>query len=539
MGNLKIGTRLTLAFTMTFICMLVIGCISIAAMSQLQLEVDTLATDRYPKVIMLQNAKDHLNVIARSLRNMLLVESKEELAKELRRVAESRESIAKIFSELQKVVKSDKGKALLKDVLEKRAAYVKSYVTLMKLIDKGDRAGATRELLTSVRMTQAAYFQSLDKMVEYQSEGVEISARLAQEMSRSRRIITLAVLALALVVSVVSTTFIVKSITVPVAQLVTANDRLASKDLTVTIDLQRNDEIGQLAESSRRVIASLRQVLRQVSDTSGQIASASIQLQSTAEQIATGAEEVASQTSTVATASQEMAATSSEIAANCSAAADASQQSSESAANGGAIVQETISGMRNIAERVKSSACTIENLGARSEQIGAIIGTIEDIADQTNLLALNAAIEAARAGEQGRGFAVVADEVRALAERTTKATKEISEMIKAVQCETKIAVRSMEEGVHEVERGMKSSQRSGEALQTILLQISEVAMQINQIATAAEQQTATTAEITMNVQQVTDVVHETARGAGETASASSQLASSAQILEKLVGQFRL
>ena len=140
-----------------------------------------------------------------------------------------------------------------------------------------------------------------------------------------------------------------------------------------------------------------------------------------------------------------------------------------------------------IALRVSQTAQTVETLGSRSYQIGQIIGSIEDRADQTNLLALNAAIEAARAGEQGRGFAVVADEVRALAERTTKATKEIGEMIKSIQLETKSAVSAMEEGGMQVEQGTIAAAKSGEALRNILEQIGNVTVQVNQIAVAAEQ----------------------------------------------------
>jgi len=203
------------------------------------------------------------------------------------------------------------------------------------------------------------------------------------------------------------------------------------------------------------------------------------------------------------------------------------------------VVQETITGMSQIAERVKRTAHTIENLGTCSEQIGEIVGTIEDIADQTNLLALNAAIEAARAGEQGRGFAVVADEVRALAERTTKATKEIAEMIKTIQRETNEAVTAMHEGVLEVENRTAASYESEKALDDILNRINEVSMQINQIATAAEEQTAVTGEITTNVQQVTDVVGRTARGVNEIAAASAVLASDASFLQALVGRFKV
>jgi methyl-accepting chemotaxis protein len=203
------------------------------------------------------------------------------------------------------------------------------------------------------------------------------------------------------------------------------------------------------------------------------------------------------------------------------------------------VVEKTVIVMEHIAERVQASAKTVESLGERSDQIGAIIGTIEDIADQTNLLALNAAIEAARAGGQGRGFAVVADEVRALAERTTRATKEIGEMIKAIQHETKDAVASMEQGVHQVEAGTGEAAKSGHALQDILAQINDVAMQVNQIATAAEEQTATTSEISNNIQQITEVVQQTSQSAQESATEAAQLNGNAEELQRLVRQFKL
>lgn len=312
---------------------------------------------------------------------------------------------------------------------------------------------------------------------------------------------------------------------------------VADGDLRGEISVASGDSTSVMA-SMKKMVGNLRDMATRLSELSSSVASASNELHSTSAQIATGAEEVASQTNTVA-ASEEMAATSGDIARNCALAADASRQSTEAANAGAGVVQETIAGMNIIADRVRQSSQTVEALGARSEQIGDIVGTIEDIADQTNLLALNAAIEAARAGEQGRGFAVVADEVRALAERTTKATREISEMIKAIQSETQNAVKAMDVGVREVEKGAVSSQRSGQALEEILERINEVSMQISQIATAAEQQTATTSEVTTNIQQITAVVHQTAKGAEETAGAAAQLAGQAQDLQDLVSRFRL
>jgi methyl-accepting chemotaxis protein len=234
-----------------------------------------------------------------------------------------------------------------------------------------------------------------------------------------------------------------------------------------------------------------------------------------------------------------MSATSSDIAQNCQLAAEGAQRASQSANNGAEVVERTVAVMGQIAAKVQATAKTVESLGERSDQIGAIIGTIEDIADQTNLLALNAAIEAARAGEHGRGFAVVADEVRALAERTTRATKEIGEMIKAIQKETKGAVTAMEQGVQQVESGTVEAAKSGDALRDILEQINAVTMQVNQIATAAEEQTATTSEISSNMMQITQVVQDTAGGAHQSATAAAQLSGNAVELQRLVSQFKL
>lgn len=310
-------------------------------------------------------------------------------------------------------------------------------------------------------------------------------------------------------------------------------------DMGQTISAKRNNEISAIIRSIDTLQTTVRNIVSQISQTSSQVATSSNQLHSTAERIANGAEDVAAQSETVATAGKEMSATSLDIAQNCQMAAEGAQRASQSAQNGAEVVDNTIAVMVQIADKVRDSAKTVKSLGTRSDQIGDIIGTIEDIADQTNLLALNAAIEAARAGEQGRGFAVVADEVRALAERTTRATREIGELIKGVQNETKDAVSAMEQGVQQVEAGTSEAARSGEALRDILQQINSVTMQVNQIATAAEEQTATTSEISSKMTQITEVVQTTSLGAHESATAAAQLSCNAEELQRLIQQFKL
>lgn len=313
--------------------------------------------------------------------------------------------------------------------------------------------------------------------------------------------------------------------------------QVANGDLSVNVCAKSGAD--SVLGSMRDMVENLRGMVSQVVGSAENIASASQQLHSSAGLIASGSGDAACMATTVATAGEEMSATSGDIAQNCLMAANGAGLASNTANNGTEVVNATVQVMMRIAERVSATAHTVQNLGDRSDQIGAIIGTIEDIADQTNLLALNAAIEAARAGEQGRGFAVVADEVRALAERTTRATREIGDMIKTIQSETRLAVDAMQEGVREVETGTSEAYRSGQALQQILNEINDVATQVNQIATAAEQQTVTTSEISNNMMQITDAVQATARGAEESAHASGMLAQQAEELKLLVGRFIL
>jgi methyl-accepting chemotaxis protein len=333
--------------------------------------------------------------------------------------------------------------------------------------------------------------------------------------------------------------FIAGAISAPIRRLAEEANKVAAGDLRVQLVQGSTDEIGQMTGAFATMIDNLRSMISKIEEASSRVAATSGEVYSTSEQMATGAEEVASQAGTVATAGEEMSATSGDIAQNCQMAAESADRANRSAASGAHVVEDTVQCMYKIAEQVNTTSKTVESLGSRSDQIGQIVGTIEDIADQTNLLALNAAIEAARAGEQGRGFAVVADEVRALAERTTRATREIGEMIKAIQTETKGAVAAMEKGVKEVENGTIEAGKSGEAISDIIEQIGALQAQVNQIATAAEEQTATTSEISSNMMQITEVVQQTARGAHESAAAASQLNVVAEELQRLVRQFKL
>jgi methyl-accepting chemotaxis protein len=454
--------------------------------------------------------------------------------------------IKKTLDDLGKQELTDTEKKSLVEFRGGFESYVEKGTRLAELIKdataKGDEVGRADAMTFATQSVAPLYDTPAKIIASMVQENIgEAHKMYEQDMASYRASFIMMVVIILGVIGVAAAAglAIAGSISGPLNKVLDVLTRVAAGDLTARADVVSADEMGLLAREVNTTAAKINEIIGLVAHNASQVTAAATQLHATSTQMSTGAEEVAQQAATVATASEEMAATSAEIAHNCSLAAESSRHANDRAENGSDVVQETLTVMNRIAERVKDSARTVESLGERSDQIGEIIGTIQDIADQTNLLALNAAIEAARAGEQGRGFAVVADEVRALAERTTKATKEISQMIKAIQGETKGAVTSMEEGVKEVEKGTSDASKSGEALQAILEQIGGVTMQVSQIATAAEEQTATTGEINNNIQQITEVVQLTARGAEESAQAAEQLAKLAEELQDLVYKFKL
>jgi methyl-accepting chemotaxis protein len=540
--NLKTNSKLLTLITMFSIICIIIGAIGIRNMAAFYQNGQNMFSKEMMGLLYAEKVNVDLLHVLRSEKNYLLSSTPEDRTKFLELHKKNITAMNDDLAKAKQLYYTEKGKALI----AKLEAVVAEWEPIT---NKAVELAATEELSTARRSTELSLGAARDKVnavelvVDEIAEAKQANAELLNRENAKTFVMSRAIMMVLIVGGIGFGVFlgllISRMITGPLKQTVDVAEAIAHGDLTKTIKLDSKDEIGQLAVAMNNMVQNLRTMISQTSDISIGIASASNQLHSTSAQIATAAEEVASQVNTVATASEEMSATSSDIARNCTMAAEASRQATDSAGTGVQVVTETIVGMINISDRVRETSGTIEALGSRSNQIGAIVGTIEDIADQTNLLALNAAIEAARAGEQGRGFAVVADEVRALAERTTKATREIGEMIKAIQKETQEAVSAMAEGISEVDKGADSSQKSGESLDEILERINEVTMQINQIATAAEQQTATTGEVTSNIQQIIEVVHQTARGADETAGAAAQLATDARELQKLVGRFRL
>jgi methyl-accepting chemotaxis protein len=547
-SNLTIKTKLYLLSGVGMLFLAILAVTSYVGMERMESLSDDLASSDAKLVELSQRERVNINLMRRFEKDLFInvgdIAKMEEYEKKWEG---ARDAFFKRLEESAKLVEnsatpdSAKNMETIAFIKKNIEIYAGGFTAIYEQIKAGN-IKTTQDANKAMGQYKEATRNADTQVEDFAKKMDEQMAEMVKETisgSNKTQMVLLIVAIIAAALAAIQAFLVIRSITVPLAKLITVSHAIAKGDLTTCVEVTSKDELGELMGAMKTMNENLRMVIGEVSDASAQVSSAANQLTATAKEIAEGTEEVVAQTNTVATAGEEMTATSHDIAKNCLFASEGAQRAARTAQEGSAVVEATINVMNQIASKVQESAKTVESLGERSDQIGAIVGTIEDIADQTNLLALNAAIEAARAGEQGRGFAVVADEVRALAERTTRATKEISDMIKTVQNETKVAVNVMEIGVTQVESGTKEATRSGEALQEILSQVNDVATQVQQIATAAEEQTAVTSEISSNMQQINDVVQQTARGSHESSMAAAQLSGNAEALQALVCKFRV
>jgi methyl-accepting chemotaxis protein len=327
--------------------------------------------------------------------------------------------------------------------------------------------------------------------------------------------------------------------------MLTSVNAFSAGDLMQHLTIEHDDELTSdeemegLINGYNAAVANIRMMVAQVAEAIDATASASTEIAASTEQMSAGIDEQAEQTSLIASTISQMAASSEKNTTKALRSAEQALEASNDARLGGEVIAQTIDGIGRLAEVVTDSARSIQALGDSSEQIGEVVRVIAEIADQTNLLALNAAIEAARAGEQGRGFAVVADEVRKLAERTQQATKEISTMIRVIQSGTASAVTAIQAGTKEVERGKESAAKAAEALKTIIARTSSVSNDVNELAHSSEEQTDISKRIAQSVDAVQAVANESSRSTGEIARTIDDMNRLTRRLQELVGRFTI
>ncbi|MDH5543788.1 MAG: methyl-accepting chemotaxis protein [Nitrospinota bacterium] len=359
------------------------------------------------------------------------------------------------------------------------------------------------------------------------------------ESRTARNISIIAAIVLITINLLVLNSFFRVMVVKPVNDISIIAGKIAGGDLRTEIKMDRDDEIGDLYKSLSEMKENLKRMINQIHKSSMDVSSAASNLNSFALHINEGTTKQTEQSTHAATSVEEMSSTITEIARSSSEALGSSTMARETAERGAKAVQETVEGIHRVFKAMEKSSAMIKTLGENSNEINKIISVIDEIAEQTNLLALNAAIEAARAGEAGRGFAVVADEVRKLAERTTKATKEIAGMIQKIQNDTIEAVGSMDEVMTEVKQDVSLADETGRSLSEIVKKVEISTDMVNHIATASEEQSKTVEEIARNVNEVAQVSIETSKDSKETLVAAQKLSVLADDLSKLVSQFKI
>jgi len=409
-----------------------------------------------------------------------------------------------------------------------------------------DSLKAYRAAVSQYRDSQVASAEALKHMAAQGEILLDVSKKLTlsqtnvrdTDVAHAKNMLLLAT-TLALVFGLFAAWAITRQIVIPLNQALKVAERIAAGDLTHSLSSKRQDELGQLQRAIQNMTQGLRELIGGISDGVTQIASAAEELSAVTEQTSAGVQSQKVETDQVATAMNEMTATVQEVARNAEEASEAAVAADQQAREGDKVVGEAIAQIERLALEVGNSTEAMGELKRESDKIGSVLDVIKSVAQQTNLLALNAAIEAARAGEAGRGFAVVADEVRSLAQRTQKSTEEIEELIVGLQNGTQQVATIMDNSRSLTDSSVELTRRAGGSLESITRTVSAIQAMNQQIAAAAEQQSAVAEEINRSVLNVRDVSDQTSAASEETAASSVELARLGTHLQMLVGKFKV
>ncbi|MEE4680096.1 methyl-accepting chemotaxis protein [Pseudomonas alliivorans] len=537
--NMNIAPRAFLGFAMIGALMLILGVFALSQMSKIRSATEVLADNNVPSIKSLDRFAE-VSIRLRVLSYRLLVNREPDIQqKTIELLAMRNKQINDAQAIYERLISDPNERNLYNQYVQLLGQY-RELESRMKTLTLANKVDELQDLLNKDMLSNSDQMNAvLIKLVEINTaQLIQVKKQAAEEYDSAFDMV-IALLVAATLLTLVFAWMLIKSITTPIAAALNAAETIAQGNLTQPIKVDGTDEAGRLLQAMKTMQDKLRDTLQRISGSATQLASAAEELNAVTDESARGLVQQNNEIEQAATAVNEMTSAVEEVARNATSTSEASRNATASAGDGRDLVLETVGAIERMSGDVKETAELISNLANESRDIGKVLDVIRGLADQTNLLALNAAIEAARAGEAGRGFAVVADEVRALAHRTQQSTSEIERMIGSIQGGTEQAVTSMRNSTERAESTLSIAKGAGLALDTINTAVEEINERNLVIASAAEEQAQVAREVDRNLVNIRDLSAQSTTGANQTSAASTELSRLAVDLNSMVGRFSL
>ncbi|WP_330208225.1 MULTISPECIES: methyl-accepting chemotaxis protein [Pseudomonas] len=537
--NMGIGLRASLSFGVLASLLIVVGLFGLGQMAKLRESALIIEESWMPSIENIHDSAAYVASIRLEALRLLTTDESRVRDNSKNLITRQRGDLEELLKRHETLLSNEQERDLLKQLKANVATYMTIVAQMIQLVDQDQQQNAM-DLLNSRLAPQGMVLnKSLEDMITFNQKGVEDAAESAAQMYTSAQWVVGTIIVTALMATLLLAWLLTRSITAPIGQALTVARTIASGDLSRPIVVEGKDEPAQLLSALATMQTNLQDTIRGISESSQQLASAAEEMSSVMEQSTRGLQAQNDEIEQAATAVTQMSAAVDEVAGNAVSSAEASKASDEDSKHGHYQISETISSIQNLVDEVLGASTKAEGLAVQAQDISKVLEVIRGIAGQTNLLALNAAIEAARAGEAGRGFAVVADEVRSLAQRTQDSTEEIEQMINGIQQGTQDTVGALNSSAEHAGQTLQRANSAGSALEKITAAISQISQRNLVIASAAEQQALVAREVDRSLVNIRDLSTQTAAGATQTSAASQELSRLAVDLNGLVTRFVL
>jgi methyl-accepting chemotaxis protein len=539
--NLNIAPRALLCFGFFAMLITAMGLFSLSQSAGLKESRETLQENVLPTVQTIEQIKNDLLTIRLGNTGLRAAQTAQDAERSRERISQARNSLDTDIHKLKPLMVTQAGQKVYNSLEANLTAYLAIHSSFLDAVTQKREDVIKGLTISTGEMTLAADRLSKDIAEVSRLADIKIadSDALADKTYSESRSVTIAAIVIALIATVGLAALFTRSLVAPISKALAVAQQIAANDLSKPIEVDGKDEPGRLLEALSVMQQNLRRTLGELGDSSTQLASTSEELTAVTEDSLRGVQRQNDEINQAATAINQMSAAVEEVAHNASLASTAARDSSQSAENGSKRVGETVAVINELHEAVGATAIEIDGLAVQVQSISGVLDVIRGIADQTNLLALNAAIEAARAGEAGRGFAVVADEVRALAHRTQQSTAEIEQMIASIQSGAGKAVTAMGHSSERARASLDVAQAAGLALAEITAAIVQINERNMSIASATEEQAQVAREVDRNLTSIRDLSLQTSAGANQTSAASSELSQLAVGLNQLAMRFKM